>query len=88
MSRFSFSGYGLNRTYCDVLQEMRDLLKADTQLHTVAPIVRSLVEELQVYGNRMEASLSDIYDIECLHIEINKLKEELKSLEEGKKKYE
>lgn len=70
--------YGLNRTYCDVLHEMRQLLKHE-DLKAGATFT-SLVEELQVFGSRMEAALSDLEDLEKLHKQIKKLKKEATEL--------
>lgn len=84
----NYIGRWPHRTYCDVLQEMRDLLKNDNHLPTVAPVVRSLVEELQVYGSRMEASLSYEKDIEELHQERKVLVKQIKELKAKKKELE
>ena len=73
--------YGLNRTWCDVLIEMRDLCKCKK----INPeLMLSLVEELQVFGNRMEAKLNDVQDIESLHKEIAALKAKKAKLERKK----
>lgn len=69
-----------HRTYCDVLHEMREILKAGSQLHTMAPVLKSLVEELQVYGNRMESALQYEEDILSLHDRRKKLVTEIKEL--------
>lgn len=72
--------YGfLNRTLCDVLDEMR---KCD-KTKNYAPML-SLIEEAQVFGNRMESALSDVKDIKELYKKRKKLKEEVKKLEEQK----
>lgn len=59
----------VHRTYCDVLQEMRDIVKHMDEFNIVQSrsILKSLVEELQVYGNRMETALSYKGDLEKLH---------------------
>ena len=49
-------GY-LNRTLCDVLEEMR---KCD-KTRNYAPM-SALIEEVQIMGNRMEAKLADRKD--------------------------
>lgn len=74
--------YGLNRTYCDCCSEMRAILDNTNAclIENRGPMLRSLVEELQVYGNRMEAALEDLRDMEELHKDIKKKKKELKEL--------
>lgn len=68
----------LNRTYCDTLEEMRSILRThDTR---VSGILFSLVEECQVYGNRMEAALAYKDDLERLHKERKKLQKEVDAL--------
>ena len=49
-------GY-LSRTICDVLEEMRKC----NETRNYAPM-SSLIEEVQIMGNRMEAKLSDRRD--------------------------
>ena len=77
-----FNYYGLNRTYCDVLDDMRRLLKVPNwqSWETTVDTMKSLVEELQVCGNRMEASLADLQDLEELHQKIKEKKKELEDL--------
>lgn len=70
--------YGLNRTMCEVLKEMRDLL--DNYGPNTNKVLRSLVEEVQVMGNRMEASLSDKKDLRHLKEKISEHREELRQL--------
>ncbi len=69
-----------NRLMCDCLEECRKLLKANNpnSIHRCMP---GLIEEIQTYGNRMEAALSDQSDIKRAHEEIKKLKKEIKTLE-------
>lgn len=69
--------YGLNRTWCQTLDEMRQIVKTG---HIRQDMMMSLIEELQVYGNRMESALGDLSDLESLHQEIKKKKKELKEL--------
>ena len=78
--------YGLNRTLCDVLTEMRDLLAAEPMTDTKQALLKSLVEEAQVFGNRMEAALSNTRDLENLHERIKKAKKQIKTLEAKKEK--
>lgn len=71
----------LNRTLCDVLQDMRkcDAVKNYSNL-------LSLIEEAQVMGNRMEAGLSDKQDYKDYRREVKRLKKELKRLKSKKEK--
>ena len=76
--------YGLNRYLCDVLSEMRTC--TETSNYAYLP---SLIEEAQVMGNRMEASLYDKNDYTSIKKMIAEKKVELKKLEkkiEKKKK--
>ena len=68
-----------NRTLCDVLREMRDYVKAMDP--AVNPrVLNSLIEEVQIMGNRMEAALWDQRDIKDLRDEIKKLKKKRNKL--------
>ena len=49
----------LNRTLCDVLDEMRTCFKT----YNFAPML-ALIEEAQMMGNKMEAGLNDKHDVE------------------------
>ena len=77
------SYYGLNRTLCAVLEEMRKL--DDTKNYS---ILKSLIEEAQVMANRMEAALYDVKDIKKLYEDRKALRDQVKKLEKkaGKKK--
>lgn len=77
----SFSYYGLNRTVCDVLKDMRKLDAAKNY----SPLL-SLIEEVQLMVNRMESGLDNERDIELMHKDIRKLKKEIKKLEQKKEK--
>lgn len=72
----------LNRTLCDVLQDMRkcDAVKNYSNL-------LSLIEEAQVMGNRMEAGLNDKQDYLDYKREVKKLRKELKKLKAKKEKF-
>ena len=83
-----FSYYGLNRTLCDVLTDMRALTSANVNSNTSLfmtessyLVLKSLIEEAQIMGNRMEHSLSDVSDIEVLHDKIKELKKKAKKLD-------
>lgn len=75
--------YGLNRYLCDVLEDMRNIVKTGRMLDRTKNMLNSLIEEAQVMGNRMEAGLQDSGDLMSLHDEIKKKKQELKELEEA-----
>lgn len=68
-----------NRTLCSVLEEMRKCYQ--TRNFAILP---GLIEEAQTYANRMEAKLSDVKDYKDLKKRYNKLKADVKSLEEEK----
>jgi len=87
MSWYSFP----NRTMCDVLAEMRKILNLlnASRCDSQKVILLSMVEEIQVYGNRMEAGLSDQSDARDLHDKrkelkntVNKLEDQVKDLEQ------
>ena len=71
--------FHVNRTVCDVLEEMRKCYEVRNFSY-----VPSLIEELQVMGNRMEAKLHDYAAIRDAHAEIKRLKKEIKQLKEEK----
>jgi hypothetical protein len=78
--------YGLNRTLCDVLREIRDLNETKNYSSLI-----SLVEEIQSMANRMESALADYKDYSAmiehkakLKLEIKKLKTENKALKKLK----
>lgn len=70
-----------HRTYCDVLAEIRTLLDGISIFNykKTAVLVRMLVEECQIYGNRMEAGLNYEKDIQKLHMRRQKLIKELEA---------
>ena len=67
--------YYINRTFCDVLSDMR--LCNKTQNY--GPM-ESLIEELQIKGNRMEGAISDKGDIASMNKEWSELKKKVKKL--------
>lgn len=69
--------YGTNRYVCSVLDEIRACHK--THNYSIIP---SLVEEVQVMVNRMEAAIADASDIKSLKEERSKLKKEVRALED------
>jgi len=76
-----FYGFGLNRTLCDVLKEMREFSKY-TMEDKHRRVLMSLVEEAQTMGNRMEAKLFDNSEMDSAIEHKEKLKKEIKELEE------
>jgi hypothetical protein len=70
------------RTFCDTLQEMRDILATITACNysQVAAHLKSLIEENQTYGNRMEAGLSYGRSLTKLHDEVKELELKAKAL--------
>lgn len=75
--------YGRNRNLCDCLYEMREIVKTINRQPT-QELLLSLIEEVQVHGNRMEAALSDKRDVLQMYSKIRELKSELKKLEAKK----
>ncbi len=78
-----FQWFGNNRFICDALADMRKC--AETL--NFSPMM-SLIEEIQIMANRMEAGLSDKKDLAKLGLEISsarqaykKLKNEYKALQ-------
>ena len=67
----------INRTMCDVLEEMRECTKTLNFSYLLG-----LIEEAQSLGNRMESKLYEIKDYERLHEDIRNLKKKKKKLEE------
>ena len=65
----------LNRTACDVLEEMRTCCKTMNFSY-----VLGLIEQMQSMVNSMEAKLEDVKDIEWMHKEIKRLKKIKKKL--------
>ena len=74
-----------HRTYCDCIEEMRKLTSQLSIWNIVKYryIIKLLIEELQTYGNRMEAGLSYEKDLRELH---DKKKSLLKDIEKQEKK--
>jgi chromosome condensin MukBEF complex kleisin-like MukF subunit len=53
-----------SRTFCDCLQEMRDYINTLGKLtDNQRDYLRSLIEENQTYGNRMEAAIYDYKEV-------------------------
>lgn len=70
----------LNRTLCDVLEEMRTCFKT----YNFAPML-ALIEEAQMMGNKMEAGLNDKHDVEKMESRKNELVKEIRELREKRK---
>lgn len=74
--------YYLNRTACDVLQEMRKC-NENVSEHTVdrnKEVMLYLIEEAQSMYNKMEAGLSNHRDLVSMEEEHSKRRKELKAL--------
>lgn len=72
-----------NRYLCNILEDMRksvEKLRID--------MIPGLIEELQIYGNRMEARLDDQWDIKQLLEEKRELNDEVKELRKKKEALE
>ena len=68
-----------NRYLCNILEDMRTVvskLRID--------MIPGLIEELQIYGNRMEARLDDQYDIKQLLEDKRELNDEVCALRDEK----
>lgn len=86
------------RTMCSALEDMRKTSERhevlldthvddDITKNTLTRpiwVIRSLIEEIQVYGNRMEAALEDQKSYRKLKEEHKKLKEEVEKLKKEK----
>jgi hypothetical protein len=70
-----------NRWACTVLDEMRDCLK-----HYNFAVLPSLIEEMQIICNRMEAAIQDINDIQSYTERRAELKDEIKELKKQRNK--
>ena len=79
-----------NRYYCTVLHECRTALGKLSifNLWYFKKIFSILMEELQTYGNRMEAGLEDKQDMHRYHDEAKKVHVELKALRMEKEELE
>lgn len=64
------------RTMCSALQEMRKLDETKNYSSLL-----SLIEEIQLMGNRMEAGLYQWHEIKDKRKEVKKLEKEVKKLE-------
>lgn len=71
-----------NRTLCDVIQEMRDIVNVMEGCNVTQSklVLKTLVEETQSIGNRMEAALADIADLPGLYEKRAELKKDIKDL--------
>lgn len=67
--------YYINRTLCDVLEEMRKC----NEVRNYSALL-GLIEECQIFGNRMESALEDNRDIQAMYEERKRLNKELKVL--------
>ena len=72
-----------NRYLCEIFKDMRtsvEKLRID--------MIPGLIEEAQIYGNRMEAKLEDQYDIKRLLDDKSELSHEIKQLRKKKETLE
>jgi len=67
----------INRTLCDVLDEMRKCHETHNYSYMLG-----LIEEAQSMGNRMEAAIGDLNDIESNRKASAKLKKTIRKLQE------
>ena len=82
MSKVLLEGnYWVNRTLCDVLDEIRKCHKTRNYAGLMA-----LVEEAQSKANRMEAGLGDKKDLVKMEEEWHQLKKEIKKLRKKRDK--
>jgi hypothetical protein len=72
--------WGLSRTMCDVLEEMRQASKSRNYSY-----IDGLIEEVQTMGNRMESGLERYKSMETAEQHILDLKSEIKELESKKR---
>lgn len=70
-----YDGYFVNRSLCDVLEEMRKCYET----RNFASLL-GLIEEAQTMGNRMEAAIGDKKDIARMNAEWHELRDKLKEL--------
>lgn len=74
----------VHRSVCDVLMDMRRVLNAGTifAYRRNINLLETLVEEMQVYVNRMEAALEYGVDLDKLHQKRKELSRECTALSE------
>lgn len=72
-----------NRYLCDILRDMRKAIKV-----LRIDMLSGLIEEAQIYGNRMEAKLDDQYDMRRLLEDKSVLNEEVRALRKKKEALE
>lgn len=77
-----YSNEYLNRTLCDVLEEMRTCFKT----YNFSPML-ALIEEAQMMGNKMEAGLGDKHDIKKMESRKEELINELRELREKRLRF-
>lgn len=74
---------GVNRTICQILEEMRSLYRSRNFSG-----LEGLIEEAQSMANRMESKLYTIKDIDRAEEAMKRLKKEIKELENKKEEIE
>jgi hypothetical protein len=71
-----------NRSACEVLGEMRDIIKISSCGVNTKAMLLELLEELQVMFNKMEAGLSDKRDLRSINAERSIAKTKLQELQQ------
>jgi translation elongation factor EF-1alpha len=71
-----------NRTACEVLEEIRTVVKVSSANGSAKAMLIALIEELQVMFNKMEAAIADKRDFNDIREETSKAKQKLRELEE------
>lgn len=86
MSQYFYTGP--NRYLCSVLEEMRNQLKLldNKNIDVYRSITAMQIEEVQSLGNRMEAALDDISDMDDLTEKYRQLKADIRRLKREKTK--
>ena len=72
-----------HRYLCTVLEEMRECYK-----HMRFDLMKGLIEEAQIMGNRMEDALYDKKDLKRAYDEKKKVRKEIEKLKKKKEKLE
>lgn len=82
MSRFWMRNDMVHRTLCDALEDSRRVIsKLDRYNHAeTKSVISGLIEEIQTYGNRMEAALAYSNELVKLHEERKKYQAQVDDL--------
>lgn len=82
-----FSGIGLNRHICKVLDEIKEIIAGRLDDEFTMFFIHSLCEEIRAAAQRMEGALETQKDFRLLQESMSKLKKEYRKLEKGYKDY-